>query len=238
MTAPLLAVEGLRRTRREGGARFTLSVPFLALAAGEQVALVGPSGSGKSTLLLLLALALAPDAAARFDLAQEDAAALWRAGAEARLAGLRARRIGIVPQAGGLIPSLSVGENILLTQALAGRHDARHARRIAEALGVLPLWHRAPSGLSAGQRQRVAIARALAHRPALILADEPTAAVHPALAGDILSLLLAEASAEGAALVLATHDWDAVARLALPRILVSPEASGEGSTAAREAACA
>lgn len=237
MTAPLLAVEGLARTRREGGARFTLRVPSLLLAPGERVAVVGPSGSGKSTLLLLLALALAPDAAARFEFAGEDAAALWRAGAEARLARLRARRIGIVPQAGGLIPSLSVGENILLTQALAGRQDGRHARRLAEALGVLPLWHRTPAGLSAGQRQRVAIARALAHRPSLILADEPTAAVHPSLAGEILSLLLSEAAAEGAALVFATHDWEAVARHSLPCIVVSPEAAGEGSTAAREAAC-
>ncbi|MCS6932247.1 MAG: ATP-binding cassette domain-containing protein [Acetobacteraceae bacterium] len=232
MTAPLVAAEGLRRTRREGGARFTLRVPSLALRAAERVALVGPSGAGKSTLLLLLALALAPDAAARFEIGGEDAAALWRAGAEARLARLRARTVGIVPQAGGLIPSLPVGENILLTQALAGRHDERHARRLAEALGVASLWHRATGGLSAGQRQRIAIARALAHRPALILADEPTAAVHPALAEDILALLLREAEAAGAALVLATHDWDSVARLGLPRIVVTPDASGEGSEAA------
>jgi putative ABC transport system ATP-binding protein len=236
VSAPLLVAEGLARTRREGGARFTLTVPSLTLHAAERVALVGPSGSGKSTLLLLLALALAPGAATRFTLAGEDVGALWRSGAEARLAGLRARAIGIVPQAGGLIPSLPVGENILLTQALARRHDTRHAQRLAEALGIAPLWHRTIAGLSAGQRQRVAIARALAHRPALVLADEPTAAVHPALADEILSLLLREAG--DAALVLATHDWDAVARLGLPRIAVTPDAGGEGSSAAREAAWA
>jgi len=230
VTAALLAAEGVQRTRREGGARFTLRVPSLALRPGQRVALVGPSGAGKSTLLLLLALALQPDAAERFEIAGEDAAALWRGGAEARLARLRARAIGIVPQAGGLIPSLPVGENILLTQALSGRHDTRHARRVAEALGVAALWHRATAGLSAGQRQRVAIARALAHRPALLLADEPTAAVHPSLAADILALLLREA--EGAALVLATHDWESVARLGLPRIVVTPDADGEGSEAA------
>jgi putative ABC transport system ATP-binding protein len=232
VTAPLVAAEGLARTRREGGARFTLRVPSLTLQAGARVALVGPSGAGKSTLLLLLALALSPDAAARFEIGGEDAAALWRRGAEARLARLRARLIGVVPQAGGLIPSLPVGENILLTQALAGRHDARHARRVAAALGVEALWHRATGGLSAGQRQRVAIARALAHRPALILADEPTASVHPSLADDILALLLREAEAEGAALVLATHDWAAVERLGLPRLVVTPDSSGEGSEAA------
>jgi putative ABC transport system ATP-binding protein len=238
VTGPLLVVEGLSRTRREGGARFTLRVPSLSLLQGERVALVGPSGSGKSTLLLLLALALAPDAATRLDIAGEDAAALWRAGAEPRLARLRARSIGIVPQAGGLLPSLGVGENILLTQALAGRQDPRHARRVAEALGVASLWHRATAGLSAGQRQRVAIARALAHRPALILADEPTAAVHPSLADEILALLLREAEADGAALVLATHALESVSRLSLPRILVTPDASGEGSIAVRDAAWA
>ena len=238
MTAPLLVVEGLSRTRREGGARFTLSVPGLTLRPAEQFALVGPSGAGKSSLLLLLSLALAPDAATRFDLAGEDVAALWRSGAEGRLARLRARRIGIVPQSGGLIPSLPVGENILLTQALAGAHDTRYARRLADALGVEALWHRGTAGLSAGQRQRVAIARALAHRPALLLADEPTAAVHPALAEEILGLLRAEAASEGAALIIATHDWDAVARLGLPRIVVTPEPSGQGSTVARDAAWA
>jgi putative ABC transport system ATP-binding protein len=238
VTAPLVAVEALTRTRREGGARFTLRVPRLDLQPGERVALIGPSGAGKSTLLLLLALALSPGSASRFELAGEDAAALWRAGAEQRLARLRARAIGIVPQAGGLIPSLPVGENILLTQALSRRHDSRHARRVAEALGVEQLWHRTTAGLSAGQRQRVAIARALSHRPALILADEPTASVHPALAEEILALLLREAAAEGAALVLATHDWEAVARLGLPRLVVAPDAGGEGSLVAREAAWA
>jgi putative ABC transport system ATP-binding protein len=234
----LLILEGVRRMRREGAARFTLSVPSLAVAEGERLALVGPSGSGKSTLLLLLALALAPDTALRFTLGGEDVAALWRRGEEGRLAWLRARRIGIVPQTGGLIPSLSVGENILLSQALAGRQEEQHARRLAEALEVAALWHRRPAALSVGQRQRVAIARALAHRPTLLLADEPTAAVHPALAEEILTLLLREAEAAGATLILATHDAAAAARLGLPRITIRPEPSGAGSTAEREAAWA
>ena len=177
----------------------------LALEPGEAVALTGPSGSGKSTLLLMMGAALPPDRGA-ITLAGADVAALWRRADRAALARLRAARIGFVPQTGGLIPFLDVAGNVLLPQSLAARADERFARALAEELEIAPLWRRVPAELSVGERQRVAIARALAHRPALVLADEPTASVHPSMAETVLALLLREVRAAGAALVLATHD--------------------------------
>jgi putative ABC transport system ATP-binding protein len=177
----------------------------LALAAGEAVALTGPSGSGKSTLLLLMGAALPPDRGA-VTLAGADVVALWRRADRAALARLRAARIGFVPQTGGLIPFLDVAGNVLLPQRLACRADECFARALAEELGIAALWGRMPAELSVGERQRVAIARALAHRPNLVLADEPTASVHPSMADTVLALLLREARGAGAALVLATHD--------------------------------
>jgi putative ABC transport system ATP-binding protein len=177
----------------------------LALEAGEAIALTGPSGSGKSTLLLLMGAALPPDRGA-ITLAGQDVAALWRRADRAALARLRAARIGFVPQTGGLIPFLDVGGNVLLPQNLAARRDERFARALADELEIAALWRRMPAELSVGERQRVAIARALAHRPALVLADEPTASVHPSMAETVLALLLREARAGGAALVVATHD--------------------------------
>lgn len=197
-----LAIEGMERRR---GA-FLLRLPRFRLDSGEAIAVTGPSGAGKSTLLDLLALALKPDAAEAFALAGHDAAALWRAGAADALASLRAAHLGYVLQQGGLLPFLSVRENILLPQRLAGRLDPARVEELAARLDISDQLAKKPAALSVGQRQRAAIARALAHRPAIVLADEPTASVHPEMADTVLALLAATARDSGAALVLATHD--------------------------------
>ncbi len=204
----LLTVRGLVKAYRSPGAAFALSVRDLVLGPGEALAVTGPSGCGKSTLLLMLGLALPPDAAT-------DIPALWRRRKRDALARLRAGAIGIVPQTGGLLPWLSVAENIALPQRVARRRSPELVQRLASDLGIAEQMRKKPAELSVGQRQRVAIARALAHRPALVLADEPTAAVHPALADTILDLLLRETRALGAALVLATHDPDRARRFGL-----------------------
>jgi len=216
----LLAVRGLAKAYRSPGTAFALSVRDLALGPGEALAVTGPSGCGKSTLLLMLGLALPPDAADSFVFAprgtQADIPELWRQRKRDALARLRAHAIGIVPQTGGLLPWLSIGENIALTQRIAGRRNPELVAHLAADLGIAEQLRKKPAELSVGQRQRAAIARALAHRPALVLADEPTAAVHPALADAILALLLRETRALGAALVLATHDPERARRFGLP----------------------
>jgi len=173
----------------------------LRLARGEGIALVGPSGSGKTTLLKVLAARLSV-AVGRVTLLGRDPAALDD---EARAA-LR-RGIGLVDQATVLIDALSVRENVLV--ALAGLpREPELLARVDRLLDELRLteWARVrPSRLSGGERQRVAIARALAARPALLLADEPTGHQDSAGGAAIAGLLLRHA-AEGAALVLATHD--------------------------------
>jgi putative ABC transport system ATP-binding protein len=215
----LLTVRGLHVTRRAGQYAFRLEVPDFALAQGAAVALLGKSGSGKSTMLDMLAMALPPDGAEafRFHPAGEtiDLLAAWRKGAAAQDS-TRARHIGYVLQTGGLLPFLTVRRNIALPGEIAGRAEPGRVENLAQRLGVAHHLDRMPHALSVGERQRVAIARALAHRPRLVLADEPTSALDPALAVEVMDLLLAETREEGAALVVATHDHDAAARLALP----------------------
>jgi putative ABC transport system ATP-binding protein len=222
----LLSLRGVTRAYRGDAAPFALEVPSFDLGANEALALAGPSGSGKSTLLMMLALASPPDAAERFAFAGQDIARHWKAGRRDALADLRARRIGVVPQTGGLLPYLSVEENIALTQRIAGRPDAKRVCALAEELGIRAQLAKRPAELSVGQRQRVAIARALAHRPVLVLADEPTASVHPALADAVLDLLKRECAAAGAALLVATHDPDRAARLGYPVLACTTHAPG------------
>lgn len=219
---PALAIEALLRTNGAGTGAFVLEVERFILRAGEAVAVAGPSGSGKSTLLDLAALAVPPDRAAVLSLAGEDAAALWRAGRAEALAALRARGIGYVLQTGALLPFLSVGANIALPQRLSAREEPRQVEALAATLGIAETLARKPAALSVGQRQRAAIARALSHRPALVLADEPTASLHPEMADTVLELLIGQTRAHGAALLLATHDPERALRFGLPVVPITP----------------
>lgn len=204
-SAPLRA-EGIGRSFAAAGSRFTLLVEHFEVACEARVAVVGPSGCGKSTLLALLALALRPDEGNALTLASTDALALWRAGHGDALAALRARHVGFVPQTAALLPFLSLRNNITLPQRILARPDVGRVAALAECLGIASILDRMPAAVSVGQRQRAAVARALAHRPSVILADEPTASVHPAQADEVLDLLTRTAAEDGAALVITTHD--------------------------------
>lgn len=217
----LLELRGVAVLRGTGEHAFRLEVPALALAPGAKLALLGPSGSGKSTFLELLALALAPDMAAgfRFNPNGEplDVMAAWRSGG-ASLDLWRARHVGYILQTGALLSFLSIRENIALPLEIASVPDRGRVTALASRLGIADQLGKKPAALSVGQRQRVAVARAIVHAPALILADEPTASVDPAMAQDVMELLLTEAEAAHAALIVATHDHNTVARLGLPKM--------------------
>jgi putative ABC transport system ATP-binding protein len=187
----------------------------LRVRAGEFVALLGESGVGKSTLLNCIA-GLDEADAGRVEL---DGVQVGPLPADAR-ARLRREKLGFVFQAFHVLPHLSVAENVELPLRLLGtgwragrREDA--ATRVEEllvAVGLGGLGGRLPAQLSGGQLQRVAIARALVHRPALILADEPTGNLDPATAARVMEALVVQAHASGAACLLVTHSTAAAAR--------------------------
>ncbi|HEY0270575.1 MAG TPA: ABC transporter ATP-binding protein [Sphingomonas sp.] len=200
-TMPLLALSGLRKT--VPGGRMLFADVSLALARGELVAIMGESGVGKSTLLNLVAGLDTPDAGT-VALDGTDLAALD----EDRRAALRRRRIGFVFQAFHILPHLTLGRNVALPLALLRAPPATAAARAAELLAAVGLGGREedyPAQLSGGELQRVAIARALAHRPALILADEPTGNLDPETAARVLALLVDQSRAAGAGALLVTH---------------------------------
>lgn len=192
--------------RRYGG--LTIELGDWRAEAGERWLLAGPSGSGKTTAIHLLAGVLKPSEG-RVTVCGQDLAALG----EASLDRFRGRHVGIVFQRLHLIGALDVRQNLALAQSLAGLpvDDAR----IGEVLERLALAGKAgerPAALSGGEAQRAAIARAVLNRPALLLADEPTASLDDANAARVLDLLFAEAQACGATLVVASHDARAAAR--------------------------
>ncbi|WP_329246419.1 ABC transporter ATP-binding protein [Actinoallomurus sp. NBC_01490] len=178
--------------------------------SGELVAIVGPSGSGKSTLLHILGTLDRPSGGTvRID--GQDVATLT----DRRLAALRARSIGFVFQQFHLSEHATVLENVADGLLYGGARPAERRERAAEALVRVGLEDRAgfrPGKLSGGQRQRVAIARALVGRPAIVLADEPTGNLDSRTGAAIIELLH-ELNADGATILMITHDGGLAARL-------------------------
>ncbi|MBY6186620.1 ABC transporter ATP-binding protein [Marinobacter hydrocarbonoclasticus] len=185
-----------------------LTLPRLALAAGERAMLRGVSGSGKSTLLNLIAGVLKPDQGS-LTLTGTELTQL-SAGKRDRL---RAEAMGIVFQQFNLLPYLSVHDNIVLPLKFAPERRRRvtdaeaEVRRLMDAM-ELPqsVLSRSVTELSVGQQQRVAVARALLGAPALILADEPTSALDPDSRDRFMALLTAQCQVAGSSLLLVSHD--------------------------------
>ncbi len=183
------------------------SIPVLAgaslqVAKGESVAIIGPSGSGKTSLLLVLTGLETPNSGSVIF----DGTELHAQSNDAR-ADIRRDQIGIVFQNFHLIPSLTARENVALPLDIAGADKARD--RAGELLERVGLGHRTdhyPNAMSGGERQRVALARALIHKPALMVADEPTGNLDNQT-GDAVANLLFELNQENdATLILVTHD--------------------------------
>lgn len=199
----------LRDVRHAYNGATVLSVPAWQAEQGAQWLMLGPSGSGKTTLLHVLAGILRPSSG-QVSVAGQELTAL----SPAALDHFRGKNVGVVLQRLHLIDSLTVTKNLLLAQYMAG--EAQDAGRVREVLASLDMADKAnarPHELSFGQAQRVAVARAVVNKPKLLLADEPTSNLDDGRCMQVLDLLLAQAQACGATLVIATHDQRIKARM-------------------------
>ena len=198
----------MRYFRQTGQANHFYAVKdvCLALRPGEVVLLLGRSGSGKTTLLNMLAGLLTPTEG-KVLLDNTDLYAL----PDAALSRLRGAQFGVIPQGRSAVDTLTVLENVLLPQQLRGeKGDARAALRWLDALGIADLQSARPAELSGGELRRMAIARALAGNPAILLADEPTGDLDDENTAAVLSLLRKSAVEGGKAVLLVTHDSEAL----------------------------
>jgi len=200
-TAPVLAARGVTRSF---GATEALRGADLTVGYGEVLAVMGPSGSGKSTLLHCLAGILRPDEGEIWFAGRRTDQLRERARTE-----LRRRSFGFVFQFGQLVPDLPAIENVMLPLLLAGQARAAAREQAAALLARLDLdglEQRRPGELSGGQAQRVAVARALVIRPEVIFADEPTGSLDSLAGLRVMQLLTGAARAQGATVVLVTHE--------------------------------
>ncbi|HEY2024007.1 ABC transporter ATP-binding protein [Paraburkholderia sp.] len=221
--AAVPALECRRLSKRYGAGRIVLAQLDFTLAAGEFVAIMGDSGVGKSTLLNLIAgLDRADSGSVMLDgraIEQLDDNAATR---------LRRQKLGFVFQAFHVLPHLTLAQNVALPLLLNDLAPAGALEMLA-AVGLGGRGDDFPRDLSGGELQRVAIARALVHRPALILADEPTGNLDPATAHDVLGLFRAQSKATGAATIMVTHS-EAAAAVA-DRVLILRDGGLHAATA-------
>jgi putative ABC transport system ATP-binding protein len=203
----VLDVRNVSQTFGEGEAAVQVLKPTsLSVAPGELAALLGPSGSGKSTLLLAISL-IQPPTTGRIEV---EGRVLWDdgpTGVDARA--FRRSRIGFVFQQNNLIPFLTAEENVALMLQLNGSGRREASRRARALLEELEIGHRAgslPARMSGGEQQRVAIARAVANEPALVLADEPTAALDTERGTRVMAMLRRIARERRSAVITVTHD--------------------------------
>ncbi|SFU53152.1 ABC transporter ATP-binding protein [Pseudoduganella namucuonensis] len=202
---PLLELRGVGKQYQLGEVALdALAGVDLRIERGEFIAVWGPSGSGKSTLCNLLGLLDTPTSGSlAFD--GEPTARM----SDRRRSDVRNRAIGFVFQSFNLVPVLSALENVMLPLQIGGAPErtarAEAAERLAQVGLAAHMAHR-PARLSGGQQQRVAIARALITRPALVVADEPTANLDTENAVMIIELMRRIGRHEGATFVFSTHD--------------------------------
>ncbi|MBK1441798.1 ABC transporter ATP-binding protein [Parapedobacter sp. ISTM3] len=174
----------------------------LEVPSGQHTLILGDSGSGKTTLLHILSGLLKPTTG----MVDIDGQPLYELPAR-KLDEFRGQRIGLIFQEAHLVKSLTIKENMQIAQGFAGAKVDN--TRINEVLALLNLDHKAdsyPNKLSRGQMQRAAIARAVINKPAILVADEPTASLDDRNTESVLNLLLTQADQQGATLVIATHD--------------------------------
>ncbi len=178
------------------------SFPQIQLEKEENLLIVGQSGKGKTTLLHLLGGLLKPSAGiVRIDTTNLNELS------QRKMDKFRGNNIGLIFQRSYFVKSLSVQDNLLLSQILAGRpENKKRIQEVLEQMQVAGKLHSFPSQLSIGEQQRVAIARAVINEPALLLADEPTSALDDDNAHRVVQLLKESSKQCGANLIVVTHD--------------------------------
>lgn len=183
----------------------------LKLNRGDAMSITGPSGSGKSTLLYILG-SLEQPTSGTFRLGEQEPLKMSAEG----LAAYRNRSVGFIFQDHHLLPQLTALENVLvpsLASAPANPDEVnKRGRGLLERVGLAERAMHLPAELSGGERQRVAIARALIHRPALLLADEPTGNLDRKRADEVASLLLELQREEDSILIVVTHSMELAQR--------------------------
>jgi len=223
MSTIVYSLKNVVKQRLVENAGFRLQVPSIEIHAEENIALVGHSGCGKSTLMDMFALILHPDESDSFEInpadgKMDDIDNLWQRKQRNRLSQIRRQHIGYVMQSGGLLPYLTVRENIELPRRLLKLPNDDSIDSISRVLGIHRQLDKLPGLLSAGERQRVVFARALSHRPTILLADEPTAALDPITARKIMAVVMELIKGLKITLITASHDWAHVYKMDL-RIL-------------------
>ena len=187
--------------------RLTVDVLFdidLQIAPGEFIAVMGPSGCGKSTLLHIIGLMLAPSSGKVYIRGTEVTELSAR-----RQARLRSGQIGFVFQRFNLLPTVSAYQNIAIAERIRGNRPDGQIDRALEAVDMLAKASHKPAELSIGEQQRIAIARAISHRPAILLADEPTGNLDSKNAENILQLFRAINETTGMTILMITHSLTA-----------------------------
>lgn len=224
---PALHLSDVVRQRGSGSDAFILNVRHFSIARGQAIAVTGPSGCGKSTLLDLIGLVLKPDRAGVFSFAPKGGTALdlgraWQEYQEKQLSAIRAHHLGYILQTGGVLPFLTVHDNIRLSRRLLGLSGDTLVNHLVNVLDIKRVLKKKPKALSIGERQRVCIARALAHEPSMILADEPTASLDPTNADNVMGLLLGLVEEMGVSAIIVNHDRHIVERYGLSEARVTP----------------
>lgn len=195
----MISLKGLSHSYKEQSA---IVFKDWEVAVGAHWLVLGESGSGKSTLLNIVTGLLKPT---QGDVIINDQNLYQLKGND--IDKFRARNIGLVFQKPHLLSSLTVLENLLITQSFAGlKQDKNRIEEVLAQLGISQKINDFPNKLSVGQLQRVAIARAVLNKPKIILADEPTSSLDDSSTEKVLDLLINQAAVEGASLIIATHD--------------------------------
>jgi putative ABC transport system ATP-binding protein len=204
-TRKVILAEGIDKTYSDNGVPVhAIRGINLTIYAGEFTAIVGPSGSGKTTFLNIISGLDTPNSGKVY---LQGRLLSEMSGRE--LSDFRRDNIGFIFQAYNLIPVLTVEENIEYIMLLQGISNEERHRRVLEILKQVDLegfQHRRPTQLSGGQQQRVAIARAMVSRPALILADEPTANLDSETGGSLLDMMRKLNESTGMTFLFSTHD--------------------------------